>query len=205
MFPDRLQAFGRKVAFGIVAPLQAIGVTPNQVTVAGLILNAAVAWIIASGHLRLGGVALLVSGAFDMLDGALARRSERATPFGSFLDSTLDRYSEAFVLIGLIYIESQLHHTPVVVLAAVVLTGSFLISYTRARAEGLDLECKVGLLPRPERILLLAAGLIFPILVPVLIILVALTNFTAGQRIVEVWRLTHRTGGDATDGPQANG
>lgn len=190
MFPDRLQVFGRRVAEALVAPLAAVGMTPNMVTVTGLLLNGAVAWVLAAGHLRVGGILLLLAGAFDMLDGALARRTRALSTFGSFLDSTLDRYSEAVVLIGLIYVESRVGDTGNVTLLAGILTGSFLISYARARAEGLGLECKVGLLPRPERIIILAVGLVFPLLRPVLIVLVTLTNLTALQRIGEVWRLS---------------
>jgi len=190
MFPDSIQAFGRRLAGSVVAPLATIGVTPNTVTVAGLFLNGGVAWVVATGQFRAGGILLIVSGAFDMLDGALARRTNALSVFGGFLDSTLDRCSEAIVLIGLIYAETQMHHTLEVMLAAGILTGSFLISYTRARAEGLGLECKVGLLPRPERIIILAAGLTFPILTPVLIILAVLSNLTAMQRIAAVWRMT---------------
>jgi CDP-diacylglycerol--glycerol-3-phosphate 3-phosphatidyltransferase len=190
LFNAKIQAWGRRVAEAVVAPLAALGVTPNMVTIAGLFLNAGVALVLASGRLQLGGALLLVAGAFDMLDGALARRTGKPSTFGAFLDSTLDRYSEAIILLGLIYAETQQGHTLEVMLLGALLTGSFLISYTRARAEGLGLECKVGLLPRPERIIILAAGLIFGLFTPVLIALAALTNLTAVQRMVHVWRLT---------------
>ena len=175
----------------VVAPLAGAGITPNTVTVAGLFLNGAVAFVLATGRLQAGGILLLLAGGFDMLDGALARRTKNFSTFGAFLDSTLDRYSEAIVLIGLVYAQTIDRHTLNVTLIAAMLTGSFLISYTRARAEGLGIECKVGLLPRPERIIVLAVGLIFfSILTPVLIILVVLTNLTAVQRILHVWRST---------------
>lgn len=171
----------------MVTPLAVFGVTPNVLTVLGLLLNGGVAFVLAAGHLRLGGGLLLIAGAFDMLDGALARVTRRLSPFGSFFDSVLDRYSEAVVILGLIYTENLAHNNLAVMLLGVMLTGSFLISYTRARAEGLGLECKVGLLPRPERIIILAIGLVFHLLIPVLIVLVLLTNATALQRIYYVW------------------
>ena len=180
----------------MVSPLAALGVTPNMVTVGGLALNVGVAWVLATGHIRIAGGLLLIAGAADMLDGALARRTQKFTIFGAFLDSTLDRYSEAVVLLGLTYVEAQLHAELNVMLIVGTLTGSFLISYARAKAESLRLECKVGLLPRPERILILAIGLLFPILTPVLIILVVLTNLTALQRIFEVWRVTRTPDAD---------
>lgn len=190
MFNQGVQAFARRIAEIVVAPLAGLGVTPNTVTVIGLFLNAGVAWVISTGRLQLGGVLLLLAGAFDMLDGALARRTDKRSTFGAFLDSSLDRYSEAIILIGLVYVEARVGRTLESTLVLALLTGSFLISYTRARAEGLDLECKVGLLQRPERIVLLAFGLIVNELLPMLIILVALTNFTAVQRIFYVWTQT---------------
>jgi CDP-diacylglycerol--glycerol-3-phosphate 3-phosphatidyltransferase len=188
MFNARVQAFGRALAEVVVAPLARLGITPNQITIIGLFLNGGVAVVIAYGHLRIGGGLLLIVGAFDMLDGALARRTRQMTTFGAFLDSVLDRYSEAFIVIGLLYAER--HNATALILLGSFLTGSFLISYTRARAEGLDIECKVGLLPRPERILILALGLLVHLLVPTLILLAVLANVTALQRMIHVWRRT---------------
>jgi CDP-diacylglycerol---glycerol-3-phosphate 3-phosphatidyltransferase len=188
-----VQAFARRLAESIVAPLAAAGITPNTITVAGLFLNGGVAWVLSTGRLQLGGGLLLLAGAFDMLDGALARRTKSPSTFGAFLDSTLDRYSEAVIMIGLVYVSTERADTLAVTLILALLTGSFLVSYTRARAEGLGLECKVGLLQRPERIIILALGLIFNELTHILIALVALTNFTVAQRIFHVWRLTSKT------------
>ena len=178
----------------LVAPLATIGVTPNMITIAGVFLNGGVALVLATGQLIIGGVLLLFAGGFDMLDGALARRTQNFSTFGAFLDSTLDRYSEAIVLIGLAYSQTVEHHTLNVMLIMGTLTGSFLISYARARAEGLGLECKVGILPRPERIIILAIGLLFPILTPILVVLLVLTNITAIQRILHVWKNSRNTG-----------
>jgi CDP-diacylglycerol--glycerol-3-phosphate 3-phosphatidyltransferase len=190
MFTPQMQAWGRRVAEVLVRPLAVRHVSPNAVTIVGLTLNMAVALVLALGDVRVGGGLLLLAGGFDMLDGALARVTQRFSPFGAFLDSVLDRYSEAIVGLGLLYNQLQHNDTLTVALLYALLVGSFMISYSRARAEGLGLECKTGLLPRPERILLLAIGLLFKALVPVLIVLVILTQITALQRIFHVWKVT---------------
>jgi CDP-diacylglycerol--glycerol-3-phosphate 3-phosphatidyltransferase len=183
----------------IVTPLARLHVTPNTVTVVGLILNGVVGWVIAGGHLITGGILLLVAGGFDMLDGALARVTKKFSTFGAFLDSVLDRYSEAIVGFGLLYHEMLSHDTLVVGLLYAYIIGSLMISYARARAEGLGLDAKVGLLPRPERIVILAIGLIFHVLlVPVLIVLALLTNFTALQRVYHVWQATRSKESDSS-------
>jgi len=141
-----------------------------------------------------GGALVLVAGLFDMLDGALARLSHRTTRFGAFLDSTLEvRYAEAVLMLGLLvpYLARPGSAEPLLIYA--VLVGSLMVSYARARAEGLGLRCEVGWAPRPERIFLLALGLIVDQVLPVLIILAVITNFTAVQRIVHVWRQTRGT------------
>src|SRR5205823_9758245 len=119
--------------------------------------------------------------AFDTLDGALARVAGRATTFGAFLDSTLDRYSEAALLLGLLYDAGRRGDLAAEVLAFLVIVGSLLVSYARARAEGLGLECEVGIAPRPERVLILGLGLILGLELPALAVLAALTHFTAIQ------------------------
>jgi CDP-diacylglycerol--glycerol-3-phosphate 3-phosphatidyltransferase len=137
-------------------------------------------------------VLLLLSAGFDMLDGALARVAGRQSTFGAFLDSLLDRYSEAAILLALIYVFSQRHDTPAVLLAYAVAVGSLLISYARARAEGLGLDGKVGIAPRPERVLILGAGLLFTgtTTLVALGVLTLLTHVTALQRLFYVWRQT---------------
>jgi CDP-diacylglycerol---glycerol-3-phosphate 3-phosphatidyltransferase len=183
----------------IVRPLALLHVTPNTVTIVGLFLNGVVGWVIAGGHLVSGGILLLVAGGFDMLDGALARVTKKFSTFGAFLDSVLDRYSEAIVGFGLLYHEMLAHDTLVVGLLYAYIIGSLMISYARARAEGLGLDAKVGLLPRPERIVILAVGLIFHVLlVPVLVILAILTNFTALQRVYHVWQGTRSNESDSS-------
>jgi CDP-diacylglycerol---glycerol-3-phosphate 3-phosphatidyltransferase len=127
-----------------------------------------------------------------MLDGALARVMRRQSSFGAFLDSLLDRYSEAAILAALIYDFTIRGQTGVVLLAYLVAVGSLMISYARARAEGLGLDAKVGIAPRPERVIILGVGLLinFPTTVAALIVLAILTHITAVQRLYHVWRQT---------------
>jgi CDP-diacylglycerol---glycerol-3-phosphate 3-phosphatidyltransferase len=193
MVPTSLQRWARERAEHLVAPLARFGVTPNTLTIAGFLFNALTAVVLASGHLTIGGVLLLIAGIFDMLDGALARVASRQSDFGAFLDSLLDRYSEAAILLALIFVFTQRHNTPAVLLVYTAAVGSILISYARARAEGLGLDGKVGVAPRPERIIILGLGLLFSAetTVGALVILAILTHATALQRLYHVWRQTH--------------
>jgi CDP-diacylglycerol---glycerol-3-phosphate 3-phosphatidyltransferase len=187
-----MQAWARRVAESIVSPLAKLGVDPNVITVVGFLLNIVTAAVLATGHLSSGGALLLVSGLFDMLDGALARVENNQSDFGAFLDSLLDRYSEATILLALIYVFTIRHETANVLLVYGVAVGSILISYARARAEGLGLEAKVGIAPRPERVLILGAGLLINANTTViaLALLAFLTHATAMQRLLHVWRQT---------------
>jgi CDP-diacylglycerol--glycerol-3-phosphate 3-phosphatidyltransferase len=183
---QRARAAAEAVARQIAYPV----VTPNFLTVVGFILTVGVAAVIASGWEQLGGVLVLLVGLFDMLDGAMARVRGLKTRFGAFLDSTLDRFSEAVLLGGVLWLH---HGDPVYgpwypILTLAVLTGSLLVSYTRARAEGLDIDCQVGWLPRPQRVILLSAGLITGLTFEALVILAVFTNVTTLQRILHVRR-----------------
>jgi CDP-diacylglycerol--glycerol-3-phosphate 3-phosphatidyltransferase len=162
------------------------------VTVVGFLLNVLTACVLASGHLSIGGVMLLLAGGFDMLDGALARVTSQQSTFGAFLDSLLDRYSEAAIFLALIYQFTIRHDTLPVVLVYVAAVGSLLISYARARAESLGIECKVGIAPRPERVIILGLGLVFReyTTIAALVILAVLTHVTAMQRLHHVWLQT---------------
>jgi CDP-diacylglycerol--glycerol-3-phosphate 3-phosphatidyltransferase len=193
MFPKAVQTWARGVAEAIVTPLARHGVTPNTVTVVGFIFNVATAAVLATGHLTFGGALLLLSGIFDMLDGALARVTARQSDFGAYLDSLLDRYSEAVILLALIFVFTERHNTPAVLLVYAAAVGSLLISYARARAEGLGLDGKVGIAPRPERVIILGLGLLFnsATTIAALVILAFLTHVTAMQRLHHVWRQTH--------------
>jgi len=190
MFGPRTQRFFRMLAEWWVRPLAAAGITPNMMTVAGLVLAAASAAAIAMNHMVWAAVLLFVGGACDLSDGALARVQQSRSTFGAFFDSTLDRYSESVVLLGLVYAWAGDRPKLLVVFAALV--GSIMVSYTRARAEGLGFECKEGLYARPERVMTLVVGLLFyPWLFWFVVGLAVLSNLTAIQRMIYVWRLTH--------------
>lgn len=189
-FSDWARTWGAQLLVPIATLLARLGFTPNALTLLGLALTLGVAVVLALGHTALGGWLFLLAGAFDALDGTLARLMNRKTRFGAFLDSTCDRYADAAILMGMMipFLRSG-QYTPVI-LAVASIVGSVLVSYTRARAEGLGLECKVGLLTRLERFLLIAAALILNKVTLVLWVLAVLSNFTAIQRIVHVWRIT---------------
>jgi CDP-diacylglycerol--glycerol-3-phosphate 3-phosphatidyltransferase len=160
-------------------------------TAFGFLLNVLAALLIALGLFIAGALVMLLGGALDLCDGALARLTHRATPFGSVFDSVMDRYSEGVVLFGLLIWELKQGHSvePALIFAAVV--GSFLVSYTRARSEVIQLPVKEGLFTRAERVVLLAFALIFAripyVLISVLWVLAVLTNVTALQRLYYVW------------------
>jgi len=180
----------------IVSLLAGAGVSPMGVTIAGFILSLASAFEIARGELVAGGVLLIAGSLCDTLDGSLARRSGRESAFGAFIDSTIDRAAElaSFGALIVYYAAQGDGGRFALPLAVIALAGSFLTSYTRARAEGLGLECRVGLLERPERIALLVLGLLLgrKALFLVVACLAALTIVTVIQRIVHVRRLTSR-------------
>jgi len=177
---------------GLLQPLtrgfERLHITPNQITVVGAALNLVAAVLVAQDRLLTAGIVFVVASCFDMLDGALARIAQKVTPFGAFLDSTLDRASEGAILVAVAYSFARQGHPVDVALVVVALLGSLLVSYTRARAEALGLECKVGLMSRPERIVLIAIGLFFNVLPYVIYILAALTTFTVVQRVVHTYR-----------------
>jgi|SRR5579859_642990 len=207
MIGTRVQQFMRRLVEQVMRPLARTGLTPNMLTLIGLLLTIFTAGVIAFNHLRLGGVLVLCSGIFDMFDGAMARVSQKSSRFGAFFDSTLDRYAEGILLLGVI-IYAQLHLSQqriigsittqnlVIWLTYLAALSSLMISYARARAEGLGLECKIGLLARPERVILLAAGLLIggqPGLLWTMLVLAVLTTVTAIQRIIHIWWITRPT------------
>lgn len=179
----------------IISALLRLRITPNQVTVAGTVLNLAAAVLVIFDHLIYAGIVFLVAGCFDMLDGALARLAQKVTPFGAFLDSTLDRVSEGVILAAIGYLMAVEGRSIAVGLVVLALLGSILVSYTRARAEALGVECKVGLMSRPERVILIAIGLFFDVLPYVIYIMLALTVFTVFQRVIHTYRQLHEQKG----------
>jgi CDP-diacylglycerol--glycerol-3-phosphate 3-phosphatidyltransferase len=200
MFSRRIQQKARQFVAWIMRPLARLGITPNMVTFIGLLLSIVTAFVIASGSVRAGGALVLFAGIFDMFDGAMARVRNAATTFGAFLDSTLDRYSESIILGGLLFYALQrptLHEALwpweneqqwMIVFIFVAAVGSLMVSYAKARAEGLGLECKTGLLARPERVVILALGLLTGTTISALALLAVLSHVTAVERIAYVWR-----------------
>lgn len=183
-----VKSAARRPMNGLAALLSRTPLTPNAVTFISFVLILGVAAVIAAGYHLLGGALVLAVSAMDMLDGALARATGRVTKFGGFLDSTLDRFSEAALFFGLLIFYVQRQMTTESLLVFGVCVGSFMISYVKARAEGLDISCNVGLLARPERIILLAVGLLIGQMPVFLWLLLALTYFTVIQRMVHVWQ-----------------
>ena len=174
--------------YRVVKHLLGKNVNPNLLTFSGFILNAGAALLLAIGYTKGGGLAILGAGLCDLTDGAMARNQGRTTPFGAFFDSVMDRYSDLIVLLGILLFYAFRGSTDTVVLTSVVLIGTALVPYVRARAEGVIERCAVGLLERPERIVLLAAGALFDLMVPVLWILAVFTHVTVVQRIHYTWK-----------------
>jgi CDP-diacylglycerol--glycerol-3-phosphate 3-phosphatidyltransferase len=173
----------------IVGILSKSRITPNTLTFFNLALNIVAAYFIATGHFIIGGVLVLVSGLFDLLDGALARSTRQTTKFGAILDSTVDRISEAAILCGLlIWYIPQEGARLAILLIFVVLIGSFLVSYVRARAEGLGWQCQVGLFTRAERVIVLAIGLLINQIFVALCVLAVFVFITVVQRLAYLWK-----------------
>ena len=195
MFTARFQTWVRNAARRIAPILRRLGLSPNVLTVLGLGVCFGSAILIALGDLVAGGVVLFLSSIFDIFDGALARISGKSHPYGAFLDSTVDRYAEAFTSIALLYyFLVGAHRTLEPMLVIIALSGSLLVSYVRARAQSLGFDGNGGLLARPERVVITVIGLIVaPLLIWALWILAILTNVTALQRIFSVWQESRRT------------
>jgi phosphatidylglycerophosphate synthase len=166
-----------------------IEVDPNVITLTGVAVTLIAALCIPYS-LVLGGLLILFSGLFDMLDGVVARVNGRATEFGAFLDSVLDRYSDSFLLIGFAWYFLRNDSLSGAFLSIGSLAGALIISYTKARAEGLGRECNVGLMERPERVILMALGALTGWVTGMIWVFFILTHFTVAQRIYHVWKET---------------
>jgi phosphatidylglycerophosphate synthase len=165
-----------------------IQMSPNTITITGLVVTIMAAIILAN-NLFWGGILILLAGLFDMLDGIVARTHDKATKFGAFFDSVLDRYSDSFLFLGLAWYFMQGDAVAGAVLSLGTMVGALLVSYTRARAEGLGTDCKVGVMERPERVVLMAFGALTGWIVPVIWIMFILTHITVVQRIHHVWKV----------------
>ena len=181
----------------VVRFLARLGFSPNALTLLGLVIAGGSAYLVSIGHMGAGGLVLLASGVFDVLDGGLARATDRVSRFGALLDATVDRVSETVVLLGLLIFYVTRTSTEGTVLVFLALAGSTMVSYLRARAEGLGIDCRVGIMTRAERVVTLGIGLVIGHwwLTWVMVVLGAiagLTLLTSGQRIFHVWRTLDR-------------
>lgn len=193
MISERVGTWVRGYMLHVGEALSRLGLTANMATIIGLVLNILVAVVIATGHPRIGGGMLLVASAFDMVDGAIARATGSVSRFGEFFDSTLDRYSEIVVYVGLlIWLNSTRNDHLGAVLIVIASSGALMISYARAKAEGIGYKASVGLVARPERVIVLALCLLINQPLWALWILAIATHVTAVMRIVHVWRVAGR-------------
>lgn len=176
----------------IVRLISRTPLTPNAITWLGFIITIAAGVLVVTNHLLAAGIVVLVAGLFDMLDGALARLTERVSRFGAILDSTLDRLSEAVLLLGLLVIFVRGQDFAECILVGFALVGSLMVSYIRARMEGLGIECKAGLFTRPERVIVMALGLLLSRFDPALLVALSVITFfswyTVIERMVYAWR-----------------
>ena len=177
----------------VAGALAKVGVSPNMVTFAGLVGAGISAWLISEGMLWVGGVVMLFAGILDLFDGALARSTGQDSAFGALLDSVVDRVSEIVVLLGLLIHYARADSLEGTVLVYLAVGGSVMVSYLRARSEGLGIDCKVGIMTRPERVAALGFGLIVGHWLPVVMLVVlgviaALTILTTAQRLFHTGR-----------------
>lgn len=189
------KALAYRFTESVVRLLSRTPITPSTITWFGFLLTIGAAALIITGYLLIAGLVVLIAGFFDTLDGALARRTNQVTRFGAVLDSTLDRLSEAVLLLGILVFYAREQSIAEILLVGAALIGSPLVSYIRARAETLGLECQVGLFTRAERVVVLALGLLlsqidYAFLFIALAIIVVLSFFTAAQRLLYVWKQT---------------
>ncbi len=187
------QALSTYIEQPVAAALARLGVSPNAVTLAGLVGAAVSAYLISQGIMWAGGLVMLFAGVLDLFDGALARATAQDSPFGALLDSVIDRISEIIVLLGLLIYYARIDSVEGIVLVYLAVAGSVMVSYLRARSEGLGIECKVGVMTRPERVAALGFGLIIgqwlPLVIPIVLAIIALlTFFTTAQRLFHTWR-----------------
>src|SRR6202140_337691 len=165
---------------------------PNVLTFLGLLINIWAAWLFAQGSFFWAGVVVTGAAIFDMVDGRVARATSQVTRFGGFFDSVLDRYSDLALYIGLLVYYASINRFFYIVLTAIVMMGSVMISYTRARAECTIPQCKVGFLERPERIVLIIIGALFFRMAQVLWVIAVLSNLTVIHRMIYTWQEAKR-------------
>jgi CDP-diacylglycerol--glycerol-3-phosphate 3-phosphatidyltransferase len=177
-----------KIINRIVAALALSRIHPNVLTFLGLVINIWAAVLFAAGSFRAAGLVVILAGLFDMVDGRVARETNRVTRFGGFFDSVLDRYSDLALFMGLLVYYATINRFFYIVLTAIVMTGSVMVSYARARAELTIPKCKVGFLERPERVVLIIIGALFDRMAPVLWVIAVLSNLTVIHRMIYTWQ-----------------
>src|SRR6516165_4059940 len=165
---------------------------PNVLTFMGLVINIWAAWLFSRGKFVSAGVVVIGAGLFDMVDGRVARETNRVTRFGGFFDSVLDRYSDLALFMGLLVYYASINRFFYIVLTAIVMTGSVMVSYTRARAECTIPGCKVGFLERPERVVLIIIGALFDRMAAALWVIAVLSNLTVIHRMIYTWQECRR-------------
>jgi CDP-diacylglycerol---glycerol-3-phosphate 3-phosphatidyltransferase len=165
---------------------------PNVLTFLGLVINIIAAFLFAKGNFRWAAVVVIGAGLFDMVDGRVARATDRVTQFGGFFDSVLDRYSDLALFMGLLVYYASINRFFYIVLTAIVMTGSVMVSYVRARAECTIPKCKVGFLERPERVVLIIIGALFNRMAAVLWVIAVFSNLTVIHRMIYTWRKTEQ-------------
>ena len=193
MLTNLARAWGAKIVEPIAAFLNRLGLTPNGATLLGFAMTVGVAVLVALGYLRLGGILLIFTLAFDAVDGTLARQTGKVTRFGGVLDSTLDRWAEIALYGSLVWYYSQAGRDIGVWLATAAMATSLMVSYTRARAEGAGFALKEGLFTRLERLVVLIVGLILNATLLALAFIAVLAGFTAIQRLWVVRRMDQTT------------
>ncbi|MGD0200125.1 MAG: CDP-alcohol phosphatidyltransferase family protein [Bryobacteraceae bacterium] len=176
----------------IVHGLALSRIHPNVLTFIGLVINGVAAALLASGRFLPAGLVMVAAGLFDMVDGRVARATNQVTLFGAFFDSVMDRYSDLVLLMGLLVYYASIARFFYVVLTAVVMTGSVMVSYTRARAECVIPKCKAGFMERPERMVLLILGALFNRMAPVLWVIAVIANITVVHRMLYTWQQTRQ-------------
>jgi CDP-diacylglycerol--glycerol-3-phosphate 3-phosphatidyltransferase len=189
LLPDWIKEFYLRAIDPLVRFFVELELNPNFFTTLGFVLSLIAAYLFAAGDLRLAGVLVLLAGTFDIVDGKVARATNRVTKFGALYDSTLDRYAEVVMFFGLAYHFVIRGPVLAAIAVSIALGGSIMVSYVRARAEGLGFECKVGLMQRPERIVFIGVGAIIHeyVLIAAICLIAVLANFTAVQRLHHIW------------------
>ena len=178
---------------GIIWLCVRLRIHPNWLTLTGVLVNVAAAWLLGNAQFRWAGVVMIVANIFDFIDGKVARERGLETPFGGFWDSVMDRFSDITLFIGLIYLYAHLSRVDYVIICALAMMFSVMTSYTRARAESIIEKCKVGFMERPERIVLFMIGAFTNRMAAVLWVILVLSIVTVADRIYHTWRETHHT------------